>query len=70
MNTHEVCVFIQWNARSEMECASGSVAECASGSVAEFNYVVFLMFDGDYGACDDAASYSFLYFEQSDFFHH
>lgn len=35
-----------------------------------FNYVVFVMFDGDYGACDDAASYSFLYFEQSDFFHH
>ena len=34
------------------------------------NYARTVMSDGDCGVYDDVASYSFLYSERSDFFHH
>jgi len=38
--------------------------------LASFNVVSPVMSDGDCGVYDDVASYSSLYSERSDFFHH
>jgi hypothetical protein len=58
---------MEWNG---MEWNDGILESWNPGMMESFNVVAPVMSGGDCGVYDDAVSYSFLYSERSDFFHH